>query len=116
MGPVPELNLETANTLTSAAFDYAREHGLVISVAILNAGGNLIRVSRMDGCNFRSPDIAFDKAFGAVACKMPSAELNTRFATPGAASGMVGINGQRVVPVQGALAIWSEGRCIAETR
>jgi glc operon protein GlcG len=109
---MPELNLQTADTLTAAALDYARQHNLAISVAILDAGGNPIRVSRMDGCNFLSPDIARGKAFGAVAWKLPSAELNTRFATPGAGSGMVAISGQRFVPVQGALPIWSEGRCI----
>ena len=47
-----------------------------------------------------------------MAWKLPSAELNKRFTSPGAASGMVGISGQRLVPVQGALPIWSEGRCV----
>jgi glc operon protein GlcG len=109
---MPELTLQAADVLTTAAFDYARQHGLVIAVAILDAGGNVVRVSRMDGCNFLSPDIARGKAFGAVAWKLPSAELGKRFTTPGAASGMVGISGQRVVPHQGALPIWSDGRCI----
>ena len=106
------MNLQTADTLTAAAFDFARKNNLIISVAVLDAGGHPIRVSRMDGCNFLSPDIARGKAYGAVAWKMPSAELNKRFATPGAGSGMVGISGQRIVPVQGALPIWSDGRCV----
>jgi uncharacterized protein GlcG (DUF336 family) len=109
---MPELNLETADALTIAAFDFARQHSLAISVAVLDAGGHPVRVSRMDGCNFLSPDIARGKAYGAVAWKLPSAELNKRFATPGAGSGMVGISGQRMVPVQGALPIWSDGRCV----
>jgi glc operon protein GlcG len=107
-----ELTLQAADTLTNAAFEYARAHGLLLSVAILDAGGNVVRVSRMDGCNFLSPDIARGKAFGAVAWKMPSAELGKRFTTPAAASGMVGISAQRLVPHQGALPIWSDGRCI----
>ena len=107
-----ELNLEVADKLTSAAFDFAREQGLKLSVAVLDAGGHVLRVSRMDGCNFLSPDIARGKAYGAVAWKMPSADLGQRFTTPGAASGMVGISGQRIVPVQGALPIWSDGRCV----
>lgn len=109
---MPDLNLQTADTLTAAAFDFARQHSLAISVAVLDAGGHPVRVSRMDGCNFLSPDIARGPAYGAVAWKLPSAELNKRFATPGAGSGMVGISGQRVVPVQGALPIWSDGRCV----
>ena len=107
-----ELTLQAADTLTNAAFDYARQNNLLISVAVLDAGGNTVRVSRMDGCNFLSPDIARGKAFGAVAWKLPSAELGKRFTTPGAASGMVGISAERLVPHQGALPIWSDGRCI----
>ena len=107
-----ELNLEAADKLTGAAFDLARQQGLRLSVAVLDAGGHVLRISRMDGCNFLSPDIARGKAYGAVAWKLPSADLGQRFTTPGAASGMVGISGQRIVPVQGALPIWSNGRCI----
>ena len=109
---MPELTLESADTLTRAAFDFAREHNLLISVAILDAGGNTVRISRMDGCNFLSPEIARGKAYGAAAWKLPSAELGKRFTTPAAASGMVGISGQRLVPHQGALPIWSDGRCV----
>lgn len=109
---MPELTLQAADALTTAAFDYARQHNLALSVAILDAGGNAIRITRMDGCNFLSPDIARGKAFGAVAWKLPSAELGNRFTTPGAASGMVGISGQRIVPHQGALPIWADGRCV----
>ncbi len=109
---MPELTLEAADKLTSAAFDHARKNNLTLSVAILDAGGNVVRVSRMDGCNFLSPDIARGKAFGAVAWKMPSAELGKRFTTPAAAAGMTGISGQRLVPHQGALPIWSDGRCV----
>ena len=106
-GGVPELTLETANHLTDAAFAYARQHGWRIAVAVLDAGGHVVRVSRMDGCNFLSPDIARGKAYGAVAWKLPSAELGTRFGgNAAAAAGMVGISGQRIVPVQGALPIW----------
>lgn len=107
-----ELNLEVADKLTAAAFDFAGQQGLRLSVAVLDAGGHVLRVSRMDGCNFLSPDIARGKAYGAVAWKLPSADLGQRFTTPGAASGMVGISGQRIVPVQGALPIWSDGRCV----
>ena len=109
---MPELTLQAADTITSTAFDWARQHGLAISVAVLDAGGNIVRVSRMDGCNFLSPDIARGKAFGAAAWKMPSAELGKRFTTPGSAAGMTGISSNRLVPHQGALPVFSDGRCV----
>ncbi len=107
-----DLTLDAANKMTEAAFAYARENNLALAVAVLDAGGNIVRISRMDGCNFLSPDIARGKAFGAAAWKLPSAELGKRFTTPTAAAGMVAISGQRIVPHQGALPIWSDGRCI----
>ena len=107
-----ELTLQAADTLTNAALEYARQNNLLLAVAVLDSGGNILRITRMDGCNFLSPDIARGKAFGAVAWKLPSAELGKRFTTPGAASGMVGISDLRLVPHQGALPIFADGRCI----
>jgi glc operon protein GlcG len=110
---MPDLDLAAADTMTAAAFDYARANGLRIAVAVLDAGGNVIRISRMDGCNFLSPDIARGKAFGAAAWKLPSVELNTRFgSSPATAAGMVAMSGQRMAPVQGALPIWDGDRCV----
>ncbi len=97
--------------MTEAAFAFGREKGWRLSVAVLDAGGHVVQVSRMDGCNFLSPDIARGKAYGAVAWKVPSAELSNRF-SGAAASGMVAISGQRIVPVQGALPIFDGARCV----
>src|SRR5438034_7686685 len=104
--------LRQTDAMTEAAVAYARDHELKLSIVILDAGGNVIRATRMDGCNFLAPDIARGKAFGAAAWRLPSAELGKRFTTPTAAAGMVAISGQRIVPHQGALPIWSEGQCI----
>ena len=108
-----EVDFQTAAKLTEAVLAFARDNGMRLSVAVLDAGGHVVQVSRMDGCNFLSPDIARGKAYGAVAWKVPSAELSSRFsANAAAASGMVAISGQRIVPVQGALPIFDGARCI----
>ena len=92
---------------------YAEENGLRLAIAVLDSGGNVMLITRMDGCNFLSPEIARGKAFGSAAWKLPSAELNTRFgANPASASGMVGISANRLTPVQGALPIWDATRCV----
>ena len=110
---MPELNLASARTMIDAAIAHATQNDWRIAVCVLDAGGNVMQVSRMDGCNFLSPDIARGKAFGAVAWKTASAELGQRFgAAVNAAAGMVGISGNRMVPVQGALPIWDGQRCL----
>jgi len=110
---MPELDLGAADVMTRAAIDVAVQNGWRLSITILDAGGNVVRMTRMDGCNFLSPDIARGKAFGAAAWKTASADLNQRFgASPATSAGMVGISGARMVPVQGALPIWDGNRCV----
>jgi len=110
---MPDLDLAAADTMTQAAIAFASQHGLRLSIAVLDAGGNVVRITRMDGCNFLSPDIARGKALTSAAWKLPSVELNTRFQTnPGTAAGMVAISGNRIAPVQGALPIWDGARCV----
>lgn len=110
---MPDLDLAAANRMTDAAIAFAEQHGLQLAIAILDSGGNVVRITRMDQCNFLSPEIARGKAFGAAAWKLPSAQLNARFgANPASAAGMVGISGSRITPVQGALPIWDGQRCL----
>src|ERR671932_2726245 len=98
---MPDLDLAAADRMTEAAIAFARQNNLRLSIAVLDAGGNVVRITRMDGCNFLSPDIARGKAYGAAAWKLPSVELNTRFQTnPASAAGMVGISGSRIAPIQ----------------
>jgi uncharacterized protein GlcG (DUF336 family) len=110
---MPDLDLAAADAMTRAAIDMAAQNGWRLAIAILDAGGNMVRVTRMDGCNFLSPDIARGKAFGAAAWRIPSADLNQRFgASPASSAGMVAISNGRMVPVQGALPIWDGNRCL----
>src|ERR1043165_6057160 len=87
--PMPDLDLAAADRMTEAAIAFARQNNLRLAIAVLDAGGNVVRITRMDACNFLSPDIARGKAYGAAAWKVPSLELNTRFQTNAAsAAGM----------------------------
>jgi uncharacterized protein GlcG (DUF336 family) len=110
---MPDLNLAAADAMTDAVIAFAREHHLLLAIAVLDASGNVVRVTRMDGCNFLAPDIARGKAFGAAAWKLPSLDLMNRVQTnPAFAPGMIAASGNRMVPVQGALPIWDGERCV----
>ena len=110
---MPDLDLAAADRMTEAAIAFARQNNLRLSIAVLDAGGNVMRITRMDGCNFLSPDIARGKAYGAAAWKLPSLDLNNRFqANPASAAGMVAASGNRITPIQGALPIWDGDRCV----
>lgn len=108
-----ELNLETAGVMIDAAIEHARANEWPVSVAVVDAGGNLIQVARMDGCNFVAPDIARGKAFGSAAWKEPSENFAKRLQDNSAwGASMIAASGDRLVAVRGGLPIFSDGQCV----
>lgn len=69
------LTLEQAERIIKGAQEKARELGIAVSVAVVDAGGHLIALSRMDGARFLSPDITRGKAFTAAAFQRETAQL-----------------------------------------
>jgi len=67
--------LDLALELISAAREKATEIGVPMVIAVVDAGGNLIAQQRMDEALLVSIDIALNKAYTAVAVKMPTHEL-----------------------------------------
>jgi glc operon protein GlcG len=60
------LTLEETQTLIAAAHDHARSAGLKVTVAVVDAGGLLKALARMDGAPPLSAQIAEAKAVGAA--------------------------------------------------
>jgi uncharacterized protein GlcG (DUF336 family) len=81
------LSLETAHQLTLAAFDKAEQIGIPYTITVVDGGGNVVHVSRMDGAALASIDTSLAKArtsvyFGAatadlVGAVQPGAPLHT---------------------------------------
>ena len=69
------INLEQALELIAAAKEKATDIGVPMVVAVVDAGGNLVALQRMDQALLVSIDIATNKAYTAVAIKIPTHEL-----------------------------------------
>jgi uncharacterized protein GlcG (DUF336 family) len=67
------LTLATANALIEAATEEARARELLLSFVVVDAGGHLVAVARMDGADWITPEVAHGKAWTAAAFKLPSA-------------------------------------------
>ncbi|MFK2825393.1 heme-binding protein [Bacillus sp. B190/17] len=65
---------ELAQRMVNAAKEKACEFGIAVNVAIMDAGGNLLAFSRMDGAPLLSINIAQDKAYTAAAFGRPTHE------------------------------------------
>jgi uncharacterized protein GlcG (DUF336 family) len=67
------LTLDLARRLIDAAEAEAREQGLALSFAVVDAGGHVVAVARMDDADWITPEVAFGKAWTAAAFRAPSA-------------------------------------------
>ena len=61
------IDLEVATRMIAGAQEKAREIGVPMVITIVDDGGNLKAMNRMDGALLGSIDISFGKAFTAVA-------------------------------------------------
>jgi uncharacterized protein GlcG (DUF336 family) len=64
--PQAVIGWDAANTAVRAAVQHADSLGIVINVAVVDAGGNLASFLRMPGAFLHSIDIAIDKAYTAA--------------------------------------------------
>ncbi len=68
------ISSELAEQMVRAAKEKARELGIAINAAIVDAGGNLVAFSRMDHAPLLSINIAQDKAYTSAAFGLPTHE------------------------------------------
>src|SRR3954462_8330947 len=66
------LTLEVARRLIDAAIDEAERQGLELSFAVVDAGGHVVAVARMDDADWITPEGALGKAWTAAAFRAPS--------------------------------------------
>ncbi|GAA4855264.1 heme-binding protein [Kitasatospora terrestris] len=97
------LNLAVAQSLCTAALTEAARRRLVVSVAVVDAGGHLIAFARMDGAEIAGPVLAPDKAYTAVANSAPTHELAVAAAPGGPLFGLHAAAGGRYVIFGGGI-------------
>ena len=66
------LTLDLARRLIDAAEQEARRQELRLSFAVVDEGGHVVAVGRMDGADWITPEIALGKAWTAAAFRAPS--------------------------------------------
>lgn len=92
----PYLTLADAERITTAAEVKAKAEGWNVVIAILDDGGNLISLKRMDGVQVGSVDVALGKAKTAVFFKRSSKVFEDIMKTEG---------GSRIATLPNAVAI-----------
>ena len=107
-----EVDLALAMRMCTAATETADSQGIVVSVAVVDAGGHLIAFQRMDGAEIAGPVLAPDKAHTAVSHRIGTHELSDLVAPGGDLVGMNSADRGRYVAFAGGLPLWDGDRVI----
>ena len=103
----PMLTLEDCRKISAAAQAEAINNKWIVCVAILDDGGHLLHLERMDGATPANADIAVQKARTAALTRRTSKMWEDRVA-----AGRLSMLKMPVLPVQGGVPIMVEGVCV----
>jgi len=108
------LNLETANTIVTAALQKAREmHTSPLAVAVLDETGQLKSFQREDETSLMRTDVAIGKAWGALGMGRSSRVLgNLAAQRPHFVQALTAVAQGRLVPVPGGVLIQDASKSI----
>jgi glc operon protein GlcG len=103
----PMLTLEDCRKITAAAEAEARKNNWNVCIAILDDGGHLLHLARMDGASPANARIAVEKGRTAAETRRSTKAWQERIAKRPEL-----LNMPQVTPVQGGLPIMVEGVCV----
>jgi glc operon protein GlcG len=106
MNQKPVLPAETARRMLDAATEAAHAEELSVSVAVVDDGGYLICLQRMDGAGLMTAQVAIDKARTAALTRASSRRLAERVAAEPALLRLTDY-----LPLAGGLPAMHDGRC-----
>jgi glc operon protein GlcG len=104
------ITLEQAKKTAAAAEAEARKNNWAVVIAILDSGGHLVFLQRLDNTQFASVEIAQQKAFSAVAFRRPTKVFQDNLAGGGEGFRILRLEG--ATPVEGGLPIIVDGKII----
>jgi len=102
------LTLAAARTIVAAAEAEARKHNLNVTMSVVDDGGYLLHLARMDDTGLASVEVSIAKARAAVMFKRP-----TKFWEDAYASGKTHLaNLPGVLPIEGGMPLTVGGKII----
>lgn len=104
------LTLDDALGLLSAAREAATSAGVPMSFAVMDPGGHLLALARMDGAPWISAEVAQGKAWTSAAYGAPSAAQKDKMAPmPNFAQALTTMTHGRYTPQTGAVPVYRDG-------
>lgn len=92
-----ELNLQSAKEIAEFAEEKAKEIKVPMVISIVDDGGNVILVHRMEDSLLASIDLSLNKAYTAVSLKMPTDKLKDLCKPGGSLYGIQHTNNRMII-------------------
>jgi uncharacterized protein GlcG (DUF336 family) len=109
---VYKITLDLAKEIIAGAEEEAKNIGVAMVISVVDDGGNLVAIHRMDDAWLASIDIAQNKAWTAVALKMPTAALAEATVPAAELFGLNTTNNGRLVVFGGGIPLLVEGKVV----
>jgi glc operon protein GlcG len=106
----PAITLEQAKKVTAGAEAEAKKNNWNVVIVVLDSGGNLVILHRMDGAQFGSIEVAREKAYSAVAFRRPTKAFEDAIGQGGVNLRVLRLPGAS--PLEGGLPIVADGKLI----
>lgn len=104
------ITLEQAKKVMAAAEAEARKNSWPVVIAILDTGGQLVMLQRLDNTQWGSIDVAKDKARSAVAFRRPTKAFQDAIGQGGANLRLLNLTGASML--EGGVLIMADGKII----
>jgi glc operon protein GlcG len=106
----PAITLEQAMKVMVGAETEAKKNNWPVAIVVLDSGGNLVALHRLDNTQFGSIEIARQKAWSAVAFRRPTKAFQDGLAAGGVGLRILALEGAS--PVEGGLPILVDGKVV----
>jgi glc operon protein GlcG len=106
----PPITLEMAKKVIAAAEAEAQKNSWPVAVAVIDSGGHLVALHRLDNTQLISIRVSESKAHTALSFKLPTKALEEAVAAGGAGTRLLALN--NIAPFEGGLPIVVDGKII----
>jgi glc operon protein GlcG len=103
----PAITLEQAKEVVAGAEGEAQRNNWPVVIAIVDTGGNLVMLQRLDNAQFGSLEVARQKAWSAAAFRRPTKAFEEGIAGGGAGLRILALEG--ATPLEGGIPIAVDG-------
>jgi glc operon protein GlcG len=106
----PTITLEQAKEVVAGAEGEAQRNNWPVVIAIVDTGGNLVMLQRLDNAQFGSLEVARQKAWSAAAFRRPTKVFEEGIAGGGAGLRILALEG--ATPLEGGIPIAVDGQIV----